>query len=301
MQLTTGLRTSKNKKTATLSSKWLPYLLVSPYLVFVVVFVLFPVLFCLFLTFNKWNIIAPMHFIGIDNYKRLFHDKLFWLAILNTLKFLLLHIPLQIIVSLLLAQLLNQNIKAKSFFRASFFMPVIVSGVVVTILWQQLLGYDSGLINRLLTSIGLSKVGWLVNPDVAIYSIAVMATWKNVGLYVILFLVGLQTVPPQYYEAAKMEGANKWQQFYHITLPMINPTIFMVVILSTIGGFSLFIEPYIMTGGGPMNQTLSAVLYIYKQAFQYYNMGYSATLGFFYALIIMTVVILQKKFIEKEE
>jgi multiple sugar transport system permease protein len=163
-----------------------------------------------------------------------------------------------------------------------------------------LLGYDTGLINKLLMSIGLHKVGWLVDPDMAIYSIAVMATWKNVGLYVILFLVGLQTVPPQYYEASELDGASRWQQFYHITLPMINPTIFMVVILSTIGGFSLFIEPYIMTGGGPLNTTLSAVLYIYKQAFQYYNMGYSATLGFFYAIMIMTVVVLQKKFIEKE-
>ncbi len=282
------------------SKKLLPYLLVSPYILFVLVFVLFPVFFCLFLTFHKWNIIAPMKFIGTDNYLRLFQDRLFWKAIGNTLKFLLLHIPLQLIVSLFLAYLLNQKMKASSFFRASFFMPVIVSGVVVTILWQQLLGFDSGLINRLLTTIGLNKIGWLVNPDVAIYSIAVMATWKNVGLYVILFLVGLQTVPTQYYEAAKMEGATRWQQFYHITLPMINPTIFMVVILSTIGGFNLFIEPYIMTGGGPLNQTLSAVLYIYKQAFQYYNMGYSATLGFFYAIMIMTVVILQKKFIEKE-
>ncbi|HEV8084218.1 MAG TPA: sugar ABC transporter permease [Chitinophagaceae bacterium] len=280
--------------------KWLPYLLVSPYLIFVLIFVVFPVLFCFFLTFNKWNIISPMKFIGTDNYSRLFHDRLFWKAIGNTLKFLILHIPLQLIVSLFLAYLLNQKIKAAAFFRASFFMPVIVSGVVVTILWQQLLGYDSGLINKVLMSMGAAKIGWLINPDVAIYSIAVMATWKNVGLYVILFLVGLQTVPTQYYEAAKMEGATRWQQFYHITLPMINPTIFMVVILSTIGGFSLFIEPYIMTGGGPLNTTLSAVLYIYKQAFQYYNMGYSATLGFFYALMIMTVVILQKKFIEKE-
>jgi len=280
--------------------KLLPYLLVSPYLVFVGVFVLFPVFFCFFLTFHKWNIIAPMKFIGTANYSRLFHDRLFWKAIGNTLKFLLLHIPLQLIVSLFLAYLLNHAIKAISFFRASFFMPVIVSGVVVTILWQQLLGFDSGLINRMLVGLGGHKSGWLVDPDIAIYSIAVMATWKNVGLYVILFLVGLQTVPPQYYEAAKMEGASKWQQFYHITLPMINPTVFMVVILSTIGGFSLFIEPYIMTGGGPLNTTLSAVLYIYKQAFQYYNMGYSATLGFFYAIMIMTVVVLQKKFIEKE-
>ena len=281
--------------------KVLPYLLVSPYILFVSVFVLFPVLFCLFLTFNKWNIIGPMHFIGIDNYVRLFHDRLFWKAIGNTLKFLSLHIPLQLIVSLFLAYLLNQKIRAIAFFRGSFFMPVIVSGVVITILWQQLLGYDGGLINRMLTSIGIPKVGWLVNPNLAIYSIAIMATWKNVGLYVILFLVGLQTVPTQYYEAAKLEGANRWQQFYHITLPMINPTVFMVVILSTIGGFSLFIEPYIMTGGGPMNQTLSAVLYIYKQAFQFYNMGYSATLGFFYAIMIMTVVVLQKKFIERED
>ncbi|MFL5787994.1 MAG: carbohydrate ABC transporter permease [Flavisolibacter sp.] len=280
--------------------KLLPYILVSPYLLFVIVFVLFPVFFCFFLTFHKWNIIAPMKFIGVDNYSRLFHDRLFWKAIGNTVKFLLLHIPLQLSISLFLAYLLNRKLKASSFFRASFFIPVIVSGVVVTILWQQLLGYDTGLINRFLTGARIGKIGWLIDPDVAIYSIAVMATWKNVGLYVILFLVGLQTVPPQYYEAAKMEGATSWQQFYHITLPIINPTIFMVVILSTIGGFSLFIEPYIMTGGGPLNTTLSAVLYIYKQAFQYYNMGYSATLGFFYAIIIMTVVVLQKKLIEKE-
>jgi len=294
--------TLKSSKTFSLQrKKVLPYLLVSPYILFVGVFVLFPVLFCLFLTFNKWNIIGPMHFIGMDNYTRLFHDRLFWKAVGNTLKFLSLHIPLQLVVSLLLAYLLNQKIRAISFFRGSFFMPVIVSGVVITILWQQLLGFDAGLINRMLTSIGIPKVGWLVNPNVAIYSIAIMATWKNVGLYVILFLVGLQTVPTQYYEAAKLEGANRWQQFYHITLPMINPTIFMVVILSTIGGFSLFIEPYIMTGGGPMNTTLSAVLYIYKQAFQFYNMGYSATLGFFYAIMIMTVVVLQKKFIERED
>jgi multiple sugar transport system permease protein len=295
------LERDRKKKFSFKRKNILPYLLVSPYLVFVTVFVMFPVLFCFFLTFHKWNIISPMHFIGVDNYSRLFHDRLFWKAIGNTLKFLLLHIPLQLIVSLFLAQLLNQKIRAISFFRASFFLPVIVSGVVVTILWQQLFGFDSGIFNRMLSGIGLPKIGWLVSPNVAIYSIAVMATWKNVGLYVILFLVGLQTVPPQYYEAAKLEGATRWQQFYHITLPMINPTIFLVVVLSTIGGFSLFIEPYIMTGGGPLNQTLSAVLYIYKQAFQYYNMGYSATLGFFYAIMIMTVVVLQKKLIEKEE
>ena len=282
-------------------NKLLPYLLVSPYIIHLLIFVAFPVFFSIFLTFNKWNIISPMEFIGFGNFIRVFQDGLFFKSIYNTLKFLIVHIPLQIIVALLLAELLNQKILLRPFFRAAFFLPVVVSGVVVSMLWQQLYGFDTGILNRLLSTFGLGKVGWLVDPDMAMVSIAIMATWKNVGLYVILFLVGLQTVPPQYYEAADLEGANHWQKFWHITLPMINPTIFMVVILSTIGGFSLFIEPYIMTGGGPLNSTLSAVLYIYKQAFTNYHMGYSATLGFFFAFIILAVVVIQKRFIEKGE
>lgn len=280
--------------------KILPYLLVSPYIVHFLLFVAFPVIFSIVLTFHKWNIIAPMEYTGINNYIRLFNDKTFIKSMGNTLIFLVIHIPLQIIVALFLAEILNQKLKLRGVFRGAFFLPVIVSGVVVTILWQQLYGFDTGLFNRLLTGVGLSKVGWLTDPAIAMVSIAVMATWKNVGLYIILFLVGLQTVPTQYYEAADLEGANHWQKFFKITLPMINPTIFMVVILSTIGGFSLFIEPYIMTGGGPLNSTVSAVLYIYKQGFFYYHMGYAATLGLFFALIILAVVVIQKKFIEKD-
>jgi len=283
-----------------LHKKIVPYLLVSPYLIHFTVFVAFPVLFSFVLTFHKWNIISPMEFVGFDNFSHLFQDRLFWKSLLNTLKFLIVHIPLQIIIALALAEFLNQKLKFKGFFRAAFFLPVIVSGVVITILWQQLLSFDSGLINRFLMSAGLGKVGWLNQPNIAMGSIALMATWKNIGLYVILFLVGLQTVPERYYEAADIEGATHWQKFWHITLPSINPTIFMVVILSTIGGFSLFIEPYIMTGGGPLNSTLSAVLYIYKQAFEFYHMGYSATLGIFFALLIMVVVVIQKKVIERE-
>ena len=280
--------------------KILPYLLVSPYLVHFMLFVAFPVGFSIVLTFHKWNIISPMEFTGLNNYIRLFNDKTFIRSISNTLIFLVIHIPLQIIVALFLAEILNQKIKLRGAFRGAFFLPVIVSGVVVTILWQQLYGYDTGLLNRLLTGIGIGKIGWLTDPNIAMASIAVMATWKNVGLYIVLFLVGLQTVPTQYYEAADLEGANHVQKFFRITLPMINPTIFMVVILSTIGGFSLFIEPYIMTGGGPLNSTMSAVLYIYKQGFFYYHMGYAATLGLFFAFIILAVVMIQKKFIEKD-
>lgn len=276
------------------------YLLVAPYLLHLALFVLFPVLFSILLTLHKWNIISPMEWVGLDNYRHIFQDRLFWKAILNTFKFLIVHIPLQVITALALAYALQQSKWLQGFFRAAFFLPVVISGVVVTVLWQQLYGLETGLLNRMLISLGLQRVEWLSNPAIAIVSIAIMATWKNVGLYVILFLVGLQTVPRSYYEAAEVEGASAWQQFRYITLPAINPTIFMVVILSTIGGFSLFIEPYIMTDGGPMNTTLSAMLYIYRQAFGYYHMGYSATLGLFFALLILTVVAVQKSVIEEE-
>jgi ABC-type sugar transport system permease subunit len=277
-----------------------PYLMVSPYLVHLGLFVLFPVIFSIILMFHRWNIISPMEFVGLQNFNKLFQDRLFFKSISNTFIFLVIHIPLQIIIALFLAEMLNQKIRLRSFLRAAYFLPVVISGVVVTIVWAQLYGYDVGLINRILVSLGIQKVGWLIDQNIAMPSIAIMATWKNVGLYVVLFLVGLQSVPPHYYEAADIDGATHWQKFRHITLPAINPTIFLVVIISTIGGFSLFIEPYIMTGGGPLNSTISAVLYIYKQAFTYYHMGYAATLGFFFAVIIMIVVVIQRKIIEKD-
>ena len=275
------------------------YLMVSPYVIFFLTFVAFPVLFSFWLMFHKWNIISPMEFAGLTNFERLVQDRMFFRSLWNTLVFLVIHIPLQIVVALFFAELLNRNIRFRGFFRAAYFLPVVVSGVVVTMLWQQLYGFDTGLFNRLLVSVGLPKIGWINDPKIAMPSIAFMATWKNVGLYIILFLVGLQSVPPQQYEAADIEGATSWQKVWYITLPGINPTIFMVVVLSTIGGFSLFIEPYIMTGGGPLNSTLSAFLYIYKQGFFYYHMGYAATLGIVFALMVMAVIVIQRRFIEK--
>jgi len=239
--------------------------------------------------------------VGLANYTKLFQDHYFLKSIRNTLVFLLLHIPLQLMVALGLAVVLNEKLWFRGFFRSAFFMPVVVSGVVITIMWQQLYGYELGTVNILLQKIGISKIGWLIDAKWAMPAIAIMATWKNVGLYIILFLVGLQSVPKSLYEAASIEGASKWQQFKWITIPAINPTIFMVVILSTIGGFSLFIEPYVMTGGGPLNSTLSTVLYMYKQGFFYYHMGYAATLGLIFALLILFVVFLQRTFIEKNK
>ncbi|MBI2417598.1 MAG: sugar ABC transporter permease [Ignavibacteriales bacterium] len=279
--------------------KLTPYLLIAPYILHFAMFVAFPVVFSLVLVFHRWNIISPMEFVGLGNFYRLMGDTFFWQSVINTLYFIIIHVPLQLIIAISFALLLNQPLRMLGFFRAVYFLPVVVSGVVVTILWQQLFGFENGILNRLLTLISLPRVGWLTNPDMAMPSITIMATWKNVGLYVILFLTGLQTVPEQLYEAADLEGANAWQKFVHITLPMINPTIFMVLVLSTIGGFSLFIEPYVMTGGGPLNRTLSSVLYIYKQGFFFYHMGYAATMGVTLTGIILALVVLQKKYVER--
>jgi multiple sugar transport system permease protein len=276
------------------------YWFILPYAVFFGAFVAYPLVFSLILLFHRWNVVTPMEWIGLKNFHRLFSDPLFFKAIINTLKFLLIHIPLQMIIALGIAVLLNSKLKFRGFFRAIFFLPVVVSGVVVTILWQQLYAFDSGLLNRMLTAVGFGKVPWLIDPDMAMLSIALMATWKNVGIYIVLFLVGLQDVPRELYESASIDGATRARQFFRITLPMLRPTFVVVVVLSTIGGFSLFVEPYVLTGGGPMESTLSAVLYIYNQAFYFNHMGYAATLGFVFALIILGVVLLQRKVIETE-
>ncbi len=274
--------------------------MILPYLIYFLAFVVYPLVFSFILIFHRWNVVTPMEFIGLENFVRLFQDELFFKSIFNTLIFLSIHIPLQIITALLFAQLLNQHIKFRGLFRAVYFLPVVVSGVVVTILWQQMYSYETGLINQVLFKSGFEKIPWLISPQLAMPSIAVMATWKNVGLYIVLFLAGLQSIPRELYEVAEIDGASSIQKFFKITLPMLNPTIVLVVVLSTIGGFSLFIEPYIMTGGGPMDSTLSAMLYIYNQAFYFNNMGYAATLGFFFATIILIVVIFQRKFIERQ-
>jgi len=276
------------------------YLMVLPYLLHIAVFLGYPLAFAFVLIFHRWNIYTPMKWVGLGNIKLLLTDPLIWRALFNTLYFLLIHIPLQLILALGLAQLLNQKIRGRAFFRASYFMPVVVSGVVVTILWQQMYASETGLINLLLQSFDLPKIGWLTDRRFAMPAIAIMATWKNVGLYVVLFLVGLQAIPTDLYEAAELDGASGWQKFRLITVPMLNPTIMLVLVLSTIGGFSLFIEPYVMTGGGPANSTLSGILYLYKQAFFFSKMGYATTIGFFWAMIIFAVVLVQRRFVETE-
>ncbi len=271
-----------------------------PYVIYFLAFVAYPLAFSVILVFHRWNIVTPMEWIGLKNFDRLLQDPLFYISLKNTLVFLAIHIPFQIVVALGFALLLNARIRGRGFFRALYFLPVVVSGVVVTILWQQMYSYDYGVLNSILRALDLTPVPWLVDSRVAMPSIAIMATWKNVGIYIVLFLAGLQTVPRELYEAARVDGASPSRQFFYVTLPLLNPTVVVIIVLSTIGGFGLFIEPYVLTGGGPMESTLSGMLYIYNQGFYFGHMGYAATLGIVYAVIILFVVLLQRKVVERE-
>jgi multiple sugar transport system permease protein len=273
----------------------------SPYAVFLLVFSLYPIVFAIALAFMRWDLVTPPEFVGTANIQTLIHDVRFWRAVLNTLLFLAIHVPLQIVVALALAVALDRPLAGRAFWRAAFFLPVVISGAVVTILWNSLYATDVGLLNNLLGKFGIGPVPWLTDPTIAMPAIAVMVTWKNGGFYVVIFLAGLQYVPKSCYEAIELDGATRWQRFRHVTLPLLKPQTALVVTLSTINGFQLFIEPYIMTGGGPLRHTLTVVLYMYKTAFSYQKMGYAATLGLALAVVIFAVLMLQRKIVGKEE
>lgn len=282
------------------SSNPVGYLFILPYLLFFGVFIAYPLGFAFYLTVHNWNIVRPERpFVGTRNYEILFSDPLFWKALSNTAVFLAVHIPLQIAIALLLSVVLNQQIRARGLFRTAFFLPYVTSGAIISLVWLRLYA-DDGLLNQLLQSLSLGAVGWLSDPSVAMVSIAVMATWKNVGYYLMIFLASLQSIPAQLYEEAYLNGANAWQRFRYITFPLLNPAFILVVILSTIGGFSLFVEPFVMTGGGPLDATLSLVLYLYQQAFQFLRMGYAATIGVVLALLIFLVTLIQRRYLERE-
>ena len=276
-------------------------LMAAPYGLFLLVFAVYPMVFALVLVFLQWDLVTAPTFAGVDNVNLLVHDGRFWRAVANTFVFLSIHVPLQIVTALGLAIALNRQLVGRSFWRAAFFLPVVISGAVVAILWSNLYATDVGLINRLLVRIGLSPVPWLTDPTTAMPAIAVMVTWKNVGFYVIIYLAGLQYIPRSCQEAIELEGASAWQRFRYLTLPSLLPQTILVITLSTINGFQLFIEPYVMTGGGPLRRTYSVVLYLYTNAFAYQKMGYAATIGVALALIIGVVVFIQRRVIGKAE
>jgi len=208
-------------------------LMAGPYAAFLLVFAVYPIAFALVLVFLQWDLVTAPTFAGADNIRLLVHDGRFWRAVANTFVFLSIHVPLQIVTALALALTLNRQLVGRSFWRAAFFLPVVISGAVVAILWSQLYATDVGLINRLLLKIGLSPVPWLTDPRTAMPAIAVMVTWKNVGFYVIIYLAGLQYIPRSCQEAIEIEGASAWQRFRYLTLPSLLPQTILVVTLST--------------------------------------------------------------------
>ena len=281
------------------SNPW-GYVFVLPYVLHFLLFTAYPLGFALFLTTHRWDIVSSEKTaVGLRYFQKLLGDELFFKALQNTLVFLAVHVPLQIVVALSLAVILNGAVRFRTFFRTAFFLPYVTSGAVIAIIWLQLYAGD-GLLNGILHSVHLPAVEWLTSPKIAMPAIAVMATWKNVGYYLMIFLAGLQAIPESLYEEANLNGATGWQRFWYITLPLLNPAMLLVLVLSTIGAFSLFVEPFVMTGGGPVDSTLSVVLLLYRYAFQFLNMGYAATIGVVLAVIIFAVTYLQRRVVEQE-
>jgi multiple sugar transport system permease protein len=278
------------------------YFFLAPALLMITVFFFFPVLAALFMSFTDFDIYGlsdfkNVRFIWFDNYKALFGDPLFWTALRNTFYFVFIGGPLSLGVSLAAAMLLNSKlVKLKSFFRLIYFTPVVATLVSVAVVWRYIYHPRFGLLNYMLDLVGIGSVDWLGDPTWAMPAIIFLAVWKNFGYNMIIFLAGLQNIPEELYEAARIDGAGAFHQFISVTLPMLAPTTLFVGIITMIGYFQLFAEPYVMTQGGPVNSTLSIVLYMYEEGFRWWNMGYSASLAFVLFAIIFIGTLLQIKF-----
>lgn len=277
------------------------YLFLTPALLAIFIFFLIPVLAALLLSFTDFDIyslgnISYARFVGLSNYIHIFKDPLFWQSLINTFYFVIAGGPLSIAISLTAALLLSSKlVKFKGIFRLVYFMPVVTTLVAVSILWRFIYQPRFGILNYLLGFIGIHPIDWLGNPQWAMPAIIIMAIWKNFGYNMIIFIAGLQNIPEDLYEAANIEGASEWNKFKNITLPMLAPTTLFVSIITIIGYFQLFAEPYVMTQGGPLNSTVSIVLYMYREGFRWWNMGYSAAIAFILFFIILVISLIQLK------
>ncbi len=274
-------------------------LFLGPSLTILTVFFFIPVLAAFVFSFTDFNIyslgnINYLRFIGLKNYETLINTDLFWKALRNTFYFVLLGGPLSVAASLGAALLLNSKlIKFKGIFRLVYFLPVVTTLVAVAIVWRYIYHPRFGLLNYILGFIGINPIDWLGDPIWAMPAIIILAVWKNFGYNMIIFIAGLQNIPEDLYEAASIEGASAWQQFKSITIPMLAPTTFFISIITMIGYFQLFAEPYVMTQGGPLNSTLSIVLYMYQEGFRWWNIGYSTSIAFALFIIILIGTIIQ--------
>ena len=249
---------------------------------------LIPVITLFYMSLTNWNVFGKADFIGLTNFERLLGDGSFRIAFINTLYYSVLHIPLTIVVSLGLALLLNNKLRGVAFFRTAAFFPYITSIVAIAVVWNLLFSPDYGPINQILRFIGFENPpGWLTSQEWAMPAVVIVSTWRDMGYYMVLFLAGLQTVPRELLEAARVDGANVWQRFIHVTLPSLRPTTFFIIVILTINSFKIFDLILVMTDGGPGQATLVLSQFIYQKGFQESQFGYASAAAV--ALFFLTV------------
>jgi multiple sugar transport system permease protein len=277
------------------------WLFLAPALGLISLFFFLPVAASFLLSFTDFDIYAiadlsNVRLVGLRNYTRLFESPIFWIALKNTFYFVLVGGPLTMAVSLGAALLVNARlVRFKGFFRTLYFAPFITTLVAVAIVWRYLYHRQYGLINYALGAVGIDPVDWLGDPHWAMPAIILLAVWKNFGYNMLIFIAGLQAIPQELYEAAHLDGAGAWRQFRHVTLPMLGPTLLFVGIITMIGFFQLFAEPYVMTQGGPLQSTTSMVLLMYEEGFRWWRMGYAAAVAFVLFLVILAFMLVQRR------
>lgn len=285
-----------------------PYFFIGPAVALLLVFSIIPIFIAVAISFTDMSLagladFSRINFIGFDNYLNIFSDKVFGQAMFNTAYYVIIGVPLVIIFSLALAIMINfgEN-KFFSFMRLVFYSPSITNTVAVSVVWMYLYNPTIGLLNHLLSYLNISSVMWLTDPSTSKISLIIIAVWKAIGLNMLIFLAAIQGIPKEYYEAAEIDGANKWQQIIKITIPLLKFSIFFVTVTTLIGWFQFFDEPFVMTKGGPLDSTLSVALFIYQSGFQYNKFGYAAagSVILFIAIIIVTSIQMKIQTKQKE-
>lgn len=288
----------KIKKIIYLDGFW-AFLLLLPNLLGFLIFTLFPVVAAFLLSFTEYDMMSPIKWIGLGNYFELLNDSTFKQVLINTLYYSVFTVPIGATISLFLAIALDRRTKLVKFYRAVYFLPVISSMVAVAMVWQWIYNPEFGLINYLLSLVGIKGPSWLTDTVWAMPAIIVVNIWKGLGFNMLLFLAGLQGISNSYYEAADIEGARWWTKFTKITLPLLSPTTFFVLVMSFISSFQVFDSVFLMTGGGPGRSTSVLVHYLYQNAFQYFRMGYASALAYVLFFLVFLVTLIQLAFQKK--
>lgn len=277
---------------------WTPYLFLLPAIAFLCLTSFLPVLQAIYLSFTNYDFVGNPTFTGWQNYINLWRDRTFWKVLGNTLTYLAFVVPSLVVLPLALAILVNQKLRSIKFFRAVYYFPVIVSVVVAGIAWKWVYA-ENGILNYFLSIISFQpvKIPWLTDPKTAVFAIIAVVIWRGVGYYMVIYLAGLQAIPADLYEAAAIDGSDGWQKHFDITIPLMQPYIILVSIISSISAMKIFEEVYIMSQGGPANSTKTVVYYLYDKGFTSLEMGYASAIGVFLFLIIFMISIFTFKFI----